>query len=136
MNETELEGQYDYAYENSELKTRNEKAEGVLKELKGLFGHVAVKVAEAGMDMGAENGVPEFNKDLKIPNDTLSIGSSPSVITYPDGSVSISQTTTTMTLGPPSIFSQAMPNTLDTKSNTWAVPPRRRINRMRKGIPY
>ena len=60
------EGQYDYSYENSELVSKEEKKQNFFKEVKGLFNHIINKSAEAGMTMGAQTEVPEFNSTLSV----------------------------------------------------------------------
>lgn len=64
----EEEPQYDYAYDNSELKSNDEKKERFLKELGGLMSHVASKVAQVGSDMGADFKPNPFNSTLSVPN--------------------------------------------------------------------
>jgi len=60
--------QYDYAYDNSELIENDEKKVKFMICLKNVIGHTATKVAEAGIQVGSQTRMPEFNKDLNMHN--------------------------------------------------------------------
>lgn len=63
------EPQYDYAYDNKELVSSDEKKQKILKTLNGLTNHVAHSFTDAGFAMAEQAPIPQtFNDRLNLPN--------------------------------------------------------------------